>query len=622
MNGVSVVTEQPSLLFLHGVGTGDLENSWKTHLSGALMEIGFPGLETVETFAPKYSDLLSGADGDQAVPKVTVSDLPSGEAKIKRREFEQSIAAMEYRLGRHAGGNGGLIESTVVDVAVGIPFFRQARNYLSSPTVRAQVLTRVLQEIPQSGPLVIVGHSLGSVIAADLLRRLPQTVQVIGLVTIGSPLANGNFNVDKLLDVLREPPANLGWWVNFWSNTDPVAARRGVSSVFPWILDVLVRTSPVPLEAHSAAQYLSDISVAEAIGFGLFGSRSREVVLADNGVDIALDDVEILATLALRYAHLIKRELKGDQLNRYSAALRRVQAALIDEIKTRNRAENRPIPGPVAALGFDFADPDAEVPEPRPSRHFSGENAVTTTIALATENILRPYEIFIKDEVRHKALSELTAEMGLGTQFGSRVFTALDTATRVLAPANRKSQLLKWGTLSAGALAIVAASGGLALAAAPGLAGAAVITSALASFGPGGMIGGLLTAGALVSTGGGGIAVGMMSPGTSVESMEAVVHYQLAIVVLRELQQYEQDPTIWRDLTQAERKLHREIERIDEFSDAQAPSVIELKRKLTAVERALKYMSDKRLEPAGALDDFGEPPTPRMRMITPRILRR
>lgn len=614
------MAEQPVLLFLHGVGTGDLQDNWRTRLSETLVGIGFPALDEAETLSPKYSDVLFDADEGVTLPEITIKNPSRDVAKIKRREFEQSISAMEYRLGRHNRGGGGALTNAVVDFAVGLPWFRQARNYLSKPHVRAQVLSCILQQIPQSGSVVIVGHSLGSVIAADLLRRLPEEVQVVGLVTIGSPLANGNFNVDKLKDVLQEPPGNLDWWVNFWSGTDPVAAKRGVSSAFPWMLDFLIHTSPAPGAAHSAAQYLANKSVAEAIGFGLFGSRSKEIVVAEKGVDIALDEPELLAVQALRYSHLIKHQLKGDELNRYSGALRQVQAGLISDLKVRSHEGNRPIPGDILSLEFDFLDPHAEVPEPRPNRYLSGEEAVPRILALATENLIRPFEITIKEEVRLRALKDLTAEMGLGSQFGDHVFSALKTANKVLSPGNRR-QWVKWGALGAGAVAIVAASGGLALAAAPGLTGAAVITSALASFGPGGMVGGLLTAGTLVSAGGGGIAVGMLSPSTSAESMEAVVEYQLAIVILLQLQQLEQDPTIWSDLTQTERKLRREKERVDEFSDEQAPTVIELKRKLAAVEKALKYMTDNRLEPGVIPEEPEEPEAPRLKMIAPKLLR-
>ena len=113
---------------------------------------------------------------------------------------------------------------------------------------------------------MIVGHSLGSVIAADLLQRLPAGLEVVGMVTIGSPLASGRFDVDKLRESMQEPPTNLAWWANFWNVLDPVAAHRGLSSVFNWMLDFRIGTG-FNHHVHDAEAYLSHDAVAEAVGF-------------------------------------------------------------------------------------------------------------------------------------------------------------------------------------------------------------------------------------------------------------------------------------------------------------------------------------------------------------------
>src|SRR5688500_2065709 len=113
-------------------------------------------------------------------------------------------------------------------------------------------------------------------------------------------------------------------------------------------------------------------------------------------------------------------------------------------------------------------------------------------------------------------MKDLTAEMGLGSQYGADVFAAANSSQEALR-GGFGVNWIQWGALGAGAAAIVVATGGLALAAGAGLAGAAAITSALASFGPGGMIGGPITAGALVTAGGGGIAFSPASPGTTAE---------------------------------------------------------------------------------------------------------
>lgn len=245
------------LLFLHGVGNGDPEDRWRKQLDSTLQRLGYPALSDAMVVVPKYAHALKGFDEKSTVPPVTIAQPGREVARINRREFERRIGALEFRLGRHQPGNGALGGQLVIDAAMALPAFVQARNYLSNDQIRAQVLRRVLGALPRAGRVVIVAHSLGSVIAADLLRRLPAELEVAGMVTIGSPLASARFEVDKLRDALKEPPTNLAWWVNFWNRLDPVSASRGVSSVFPWMIDFRVDSAP-STHVHDAVQYLDD----------------------------------------------------------------------------------------------------------------------------------------------------------------------------------------------------------------------------------------------------------------------------------------------------------------------------------------------------------------------------
>ncbi|MFL4476759.1 hypothetical protein ACIPUB_00600 [Paeniglutamicibacter sp. ORCA_105] len=589
------MSNEATLLFLHGVGDGDPEDTWMNRLTKSLIPLGYPGLEIERVIAPKYSHALKDWDEKEALPGLTIKPLSRESAQKNRRAFEHRMGAVEFSLGRQDRGNGFLGAEAAANVAVGLPFFRQAHNYMNNPQVRAQVLNRILKKIPESGRLVIVGHSLGSVIAADLVRRLPIGVDVAGMVTIGSPLASGSFDFGKLRETLKEPPTNLAWWVNFWNEADPVAARRGVSSAIPWMVDFRVETKKVLRQAHAAEEYLANDAVAKAIGVAMFGSRSKEVARIEKGLEIPLDAVEQFALLALRYAHLIKIQLKGDIQDRYAGALRRVQATNIEDIRRRNSRENRAMPSAVARLAFDFSDPRSIVPEPRPSNHMAKDLAVVLLTVLAAENVIRPFEIAVSRDKLQAAMEDLTAEMGLGSRYGTDVFVAAKLAQEALS--GRGVNWVKLGAMGAGTAALIVATGGLVLAAGAGLVGAAVITSALASFGPGGMIGGLLTAGALVGAGGGGIAFGLASPGTTAETLEAVVTRQLSAAILRKEQHLEQDDTLWRTLVETEIEVRREYERLDEFSDDSALALKELKRKIDAIERALKYLSDNDLEP-------------------------
>ncbi|TFD38353.1 hypothetical protein E3T37_09855 [Cryobacterium sp. TMT2-10] len=591
------MSNEPILLFLHGVGDGDQDDNWKIAVAEALTRLGYPDLNTVRVIAPKYAHALKGWDDKVPLPGVTIKQPPRDAARQNRRDFERRMGAVEFRLGRHDRGDGQLGRDTIIGVAVGLPFFKQAHNYLHNPEIRAQVLHRILTKLPESGRLVIVGHSLGSVIAADLVRRLPVGLTVAGMVTIGSPLANGSFDVDKLRETLKEPPTNLAWWVNFWNAPDLVAAHRGASSVFPWMVDFRIDTKKVGIQAHAAVEYLSDEAVATAIGFALFGSRSKELAGIDKGLDIPVDAIERMALVALRYAHLLKMRLEGDQQDRFAGALRHVQAAVVDDIRRRNDSEDRHrrgMPSAIARLAFDLSDPHATVPEPLPCSHIPKDEAVVLLTILAAENVIRPFEISISKDKWQDAMKDLTAEMGLGSQYGADVFAAAKRAQEALSGG---VNWMKWGALGASAALIVLATGGLALAAGAGLAGAAAITSALAAFGPGGMMGGLLTAGTLLTAGGSGLAFGLASAGTTAATLEAVVERQLAAAILRKLHDLEQDPAAWRILAETEIEVRREYERLDEFSDESSPGLKELKRKIETIERALKHLKDNGLEP-------------------------
>ena len=591
------MSDKPSLLFLHGVGTGDMEDTWRAALEEALTGVGYHGLDDVTVIAPKYPSSLIASDDDFPLPALTVKAPTNDHAKKNRREFDRRESSIEIMLGRHDPGADWILGEPITDVALRTTAFRQAANYLKKPRVRANVLTRVLSQVPPSGRLVIVGHSLGSVIAADLVRRLPTGVDVVGIVTIGSPLSSSTFHVEGLRDQLKEPPTNLGWWVGFWNPLDPVTTHRGVSSVFPWMTDYRVPTR-ANTKVHSAATYLDDPLVARAIGYALHGSQSKELVVARRGLDIPVDAPETLVLLALRYAFLTKTKLDGARQERYADALRQVQSETIRALEERRERENRPLPAAIGRLAIDLTDPKSVAPEPGRISHVSKDEGVLPLISLMSANVIRPYEISVASDTRTEALEDLTIEMGLGRQYARDIVAAGDAARKALS--DDGTNWVKWAAMGVGAVALVVATGGLALSAAPGVAGAAAITSALAAFGPGGMIGGLLTAGTLVGAGGGGVAFGLASPAASAEAVEAFVSTQLAAAILRKKQGLEQDTSTWTDLAQTGIALRRERARLEPISDESAPTLSEIGRKLKAIDRALVYLSTIGLGPTEA----------------------
>jgi hypothetical protein len=136
------------------------------------------------------------------------------------------------------------------------------------PPIRAR-LQQALQGL--TGPVVVVGHSLGSVIAYDVLYGLEGQLDVRLLVTIGSPLG-----VEEIQDVVNRPlrvPAPVRAWLNAADARDLVALDPTIRPEYPpesRCTDVLIQNDADP-HHHGGSGYLSASQVQRPIRqlFGL-----------------------------------------------------------------------------------------------------------------------------------------------------------------------------------------------------------------------------------------------------------------------------------------------------------------------------------------------------------------
>jgi pimeloyl-ACP methyl ester carboxylesterase len=115
-----------------------------------------------------------------------------------------------------------------------------------------------------SGPIVVVGHSLGSVLAYDVLREDAASLDVPLLVTIGSPLA-----VVEIEDLVVRPlrvPAPVRAWRNVADGADFVALDPTIRGEYPpaqRCTDYLVKN---PSETHhGATEYLATRPVRDPV---------------------------------------------------------------------------------------------------------------------------------------------------------------------------------------------------------------------------------------------------------------------------------------------------------------------------------------------------------------------
>jgi pimeloyl-ACP methyl ester carboxylesterase len=571
------------LVYLHGRGEGDPGNGWMETLEDSLQRVGYPGLDAVEVIAPEYADILRGTvAGGSKLPPVTARKLSDAELREVRRGVERRTARLEALLGANTPGPGAGVADPMAGVVADV--IEQVRNYLDQDAVRAAVLQSVLAAIPRQGEVVIVGHSLGSIIAIDLVRRLQAGVKVRGLVTIGSPA--GYPDLHRLSDrlVLKTPVEHIDWWVNFWNDSDPVTGFRGLGFQFPWLLDQRLSLGAC---RHKSRFYLAAESVAFTVGRALFGPLERSVAVRATSPDVRLDEGEIKLLLWLAYAHAVHDHLKGETQERFGSALEVAQHEVIGRVLATYRQDGVRVPQDLADLQVTSLGAG---PCPRPKRlsPLSKDEAVEALLAVAMLNPVRPYEIKTPDSARREALRDVSAFPGLGGLLGQNADEAIKEAMGVVHP--NGAEWLRWTAVGVGIAMLAAGPVGLILAAPAGLAGGAAIVAALAAFGPGGMIGGLVTAGIITTGGAGTIAHALASSSTSVEEVETYVVHLLASMILRDREKLTQDLGHWLALSESARQIQRALARLAPYSDEKAPTVVALEKKLKAIDRAMDYI--------------------------------
>ena len=209
------------ILVIHGVQRGD--NSDQTqhkviakNLKEQLGDIDLP----FQTNIFKYEDI-----NDKAI-----------------RVVKKALAALT--------GNviSGWVVSQAVDLAGDV-----AIALSEGPTyrrIKRELKERILEYYENEEPLYLIAHSLGSIYAFDVLNDLMreeeyfmhndiQTRPVLGLLTLGSPLALDLFDRDSN-DLANLVPSGetvgdnfkLFRWRNYWDPTDPIVSGSMVG--LPW----------------------------------------------------------------------------------------------------------------------------------------------------------------------------------------------------------------------------------------------------------------------------------------------------------------------------------------------------------------------------------------------------
>lgn len=244
------------LVLVHGINQqgrdpAALKRAWIDDLEAGL---GRPGaLDGVRVDMPFYGDALfdlsrgtaaiaQGPDPgeDEALANFLADALQEqadaqgvAPADIRAEQERQMVAgepaAVEQGFPMHRRINAivGVLERiSPFRGNIALKILGQAHAYLKKPVVMAAVDAIVGPILTAPGPMVVVSHSLGTVVTYRLLREIGVGATVPLYVTIGSPLT-----LAAVQGAVKPPfsnPAGVGRWTNARDPDDFISLNRGL----------------------------------------------------------------------------------------------------------------------------------------------------------------------------------------------------------------------------------------------------------------------------------------------------------------------------------------------------------------------------------------------------------
>ncbi len=281
-----------TMVFVHGRGQefkdpAILVRDWQAGLAAGLIKAGLPPLVGATVIFPFYANLLYQITAQVAQDPIQLEALPAGPdeagplhpylpADIGRleRELLTNIAAatgapasQEEAFGLDRVLSWGaarealtwIARHTRMDQAIIADHLRDVAVYLTR--ARSQILDLVRKAIPPAVPIVVVSHSLGTVVARDLLDDAQLRERATFWVTAGSPLGLDAVQKNLLTPGAHNPGVN---WLTAYDVHDIVALGHPLRPTWGLPLqDIEADNGDSP---HSIERYLGHPGVAEAIG--------------------------------------------------------------------------------------------------------------------------------------------------------------------------------------------------------------------------------------------------------------------------------------------------------------------------------------------------------------------
>ena len=176
--------------------------------------------------------------------------LPEEERQVRlelkkqiREQYQETVATHPEAVSFGIGDWFAFVADLIADVS----------RYLSEDALAAKIQDRliaVLDKAKAYDEVTLVSHSLGTVVAYDVLRKHAQGYNVRHLITMGSPLRKAVLAGKRPNDVGQIALPAVETWDNIYDATDLVA--NPIATTFPGykVNDMVVDNGNLPIESH------------------------------------------------------------------------------------------------------------------------------------------------------------------------------------------------------------------------------------------------------------------------------------------------------------------------------------------------------------------------------------
>ena len=593
-----------SILFIHGRGRNTDQQGWMDPLRECIRAAGHtpPPLEGGEFLTVSYRDLLDDYSSlpEMAMPEVTLGELdtvarddflmraealreqyPQPQQVITAQQLADVLAAGTVRaipLAHLPIQDRGLVE--LVMKVMG-----DVETYRGHGTLRAHVLRRVLEQVPDDGELIIIGHSLGSVVALDLLSFLPRDLRVPLFLTLGSPLAYRairEIGLPGQTPPLPFPHQRVARWVNLVDTLDSVTGFCGLRTWWPEAVDVDVDNPRG--QRHSSRAYLSQPAAGEVVGAARQVAHSVTPHRQDLTARLTADPSEdhTLVEIALHYARCL---LESE-----------------DDSETRERARHardRLLQMASEATGRTLTIDGCEAATHSWRDRVDHLDRRLLLSQLAFSSPFEPFDPGISSTASRRALTRMATELRVpdAQETVKDLLSIIDKARAAIVPKSNK-RFIKPALMGIGTIGLIAfaAPAAVGLFAAAGAGGAAALTSGLAGLGVGGMAGGIGVVGG-VGAGGGLLAAQLTRSGTDDQAVAA----NLVVVgaTIRWLRRWGDDglsraAAVAADsLPRLKSEYERQLAFHEGYSAPDAEPVTNLKNSIAQTRRLIRWLEEK-----------------------------